>query len=169
MTPPRRRTSPGPGRRGRHAAAAHGAGERGFTLIETLVVMALLGMVGALIVSRGPQRSATLELKGVAGEVAQGLRLARTQAILQNKPVAFVVDLAGRSFRVGQTAPRALPQGIDVSVVAVADAAAGREAGIVFAPDGSSTGGRVELAQGERRLQVGVNWLTGRVSVANGP
>ena len=38
-----------------------------------------------------------------------------------------------------------------------------------FAPDGSSTGGRIELAAGARRMQVGVDWLTGRVSVADAP
>jgi len=43
----------------------------------------------------------------------------------------------------------------------------GREGDIRFNPDGSSTGGRISLADGRRRLGVGVDWLTGRVSVAD--
>jgi len=43
----------------------------------------------------------------------------------------------------------------------------GREGDIRFNPDGSSTGGRISLADGRRRIGVGVDWLTGRVSVAD--
>ena len=38
---------------------------------------------------------------------------------------------------------------------------------IRFNPDGSSTGGRIALADGQRRMAVGVDWLTGRVSIAD--
>jgi general secretion pathway protein H len=37
---------------------------------------------------------------------------------------------------------------------------------IRFNPDGSSTGGRISLSDGGRRIAVGVDWLTGRVAVA---
>jgi general secretion pathway protein H len=38
---------------------------------------------------------------------------------------------------------------------------------IRFNPDGSSTGGRIVLADGNRKVAVGVEWLSGRVSVAD--
>ena len=41
--------------------------------------------------------------------------------------------------------------------------------GFRFAPDGSSTGARILLADGDRRIQIGVDWLTGRVSTADAP
>ena len=37
---------------------------------------------------------------------------------------------------------------------------------IRFYPDGSSTGGRITVASGERKYLVDVDWLTGRVSIA---
>jgi len=37
--------------------------------------------------------------------------------------------------------------------------------GIRFFPDGSSTGGRISVARGQRTLVVEVDWLLGRVSV----
>jgi general secretion pathway protein H len=43
-----------------------------------------------------------------------------------------------------------------------------RVADIRFNPDGSSTGGRIVLADGHRSIDIGVDWLTGRVSIANG-
>ena len=41
------------------------------------------------------------------------------------------------------------------------------EGAIRFDPDGSSTGGRIELGLGPKRIQIGVDWLSGRVSVAD--
>ena len=38
---------------------------------------------------------------------------------------------------------------------------------IRFNPDGSSTGGRISVADGARSIAVGVDWLSGRVSVAD--
>src|SRR5438874_1500850 len=38
---------------------------------------------------------------------------------------------------------------------------------IRFNPDGSSTGGRISLADGRQKMAVGVDWLSGRVSVAD--
>jgi general secretion pathway protein H len=43
----------------------------------------------------------------------------------------------------------------------------GAAADIRFLPDGSSTGGRVELKDGRRRMRIGVDWLNGRVSVGD--
>jgi general secretion pathway protein H len=34
-----------------------------------------------------------------------------------------------------------------------------------FFPDGGSTGGRVTIAAGERKFDVDIDWLTGRVAI----
>jgi general secretion pathway protein H len=36
---------------------------------------------------------------------------------------------------------------------------------IRFFPDGTSTGGRITLARGERKYGVDINWLTGQVVI----
>ena len=38
---------------------------------------------------------------------------------------------------------------------------------IRFYSDGSSTGGRITVASGERKYLVDVDWLTGRVSIGD--
>lgn len=147
--------------------------DRGFTLIEVLVVVAVLGLALALLAARGPQRSAALDLRGAAEQVAGSLRLARARAIASNRMVGVTFDAAARSVRLDGTAPGVLPPGVGLSVTATfSDAGVGEAPGtpvraIRFAPDGSSTGGRVLLDGRGRRVQVGVDWLTGRVSVAD--
>lgn len=153
---------------GAQTAAQTGA-QAGFTLIEVIVVLAVLGMVGGMVLARGPARSAGLELRLAGNAVAQALRLARTEAIARNQPVPVVFDTAAATLRVGARAAQALPPGIAVAVVTAADESAGPRGAIRFLPDGSSTGGRVELASAGRRVQVGVDWVTGRVTAASGP
>jgi general secretion pathway protein H len=145
-------------------------GDEGFTLIEVLVVLVVLSLTAALLVGRGPARSPALDLRAAAGQVAQGLRLARSQAIAQNRTVGFALDVASGGYRVGDGPPRALPTGLSLSMTAIAgNTAAGRVGAINFLPDGSSSGGRVGLSAGARRVWVGVDWLTGRVSLHDAP
>ena len=40
-----------------------------------------------------------------------------------------------------------------------------RQGSIRFFPDGGSNGGRITVASGERKYEVDVDWLTGRVAI----
>ena len=140
--------------------------EAGFTLIEMLVVVAIMGFALTMIVTRGPVRSQALEMKAAVSEVAQGLRLARSKAIATNTPVQFAVDVPLGTFRIDRGTPTVLPRSLSISMTAVSEETLGaRLAAIRFNGDGSATGGRIELTDGQRRSQIGVDWLTGRVSV----
>jgi general secretion pathway protein H len=99
-----------------------------------LVVLVILGIVGGLVLARGPQRSAGLEMRAASGAVAQALRTARSRAIASNRPVTVLFDTGARTLRVGATQARSLPQGIAMSVETTAD-----QPGIEFQPDGSSS------------------------------
>ena len=140
----------------------------GFTLLEMMIVLVIMGLMLSLIVTRGPWRSHTLVAKGAAGELASALREARSRAIGSNRPVSLTVDLKQRSYQIGQQTPKRLPDGLDISLLTVSgEVRKGADPGIRFDPDGSSTGGRITLADGARKLQVGVDWLTGRVRVVD--
>lgn len=142
--------------------------EAGFTLIEVIVVLAVLAFALALIVGYKPPWSSGLGLRGSAAQLASGLRLARSEAILQNRPVLFELYLPGHRFRVGNGNVRQLPRQLLIELLTVTgerrDLATGD---IRFNPDGSSTGGRISLADGRQKIAVGVDWLSGRVSVAD--
>jgi general secretion pathway protein H len=140
----------------------------GFSLIELLVVLAVMGFALVLIVGYKAPWSATLNLRGAAAELAAGLRLARSEAIAHNRPVVLAVDPAGHRYRVGGAPPRRLPSQLSVALLTVSGEQRTATTGdIRFNPDGSSTGGRIVLADGARRVAVGVDWLTGRVTVAD--
>ncbi len=141
--------------------------EAGFTLLEVVVVLAVLALGLGLLAARGPPRSTALEIRGAAGELAQALRLARAQAIARKQSTGLTLDLARRSWRIGAGPERVLPPAFAVSIRAAGGETLGnRLGGIRFAPDGSSTGGWIEISDGRRRMQVGVDWLGGRVTLA---
>src|ERR1051326_3345831 len=105
-----RQTRTGAGGRGQEA---------GFTLIEVIVVLAVLAFALALIVGYKPPWSSGSGLRGTAAELASSLRLARSEAILQNRPVLFELDLPGLRFRVGNGNVRQLPRQLLIELLTV--------------------------------------------------
>ena len=152
------------------AAAAKWCGARasGFTLIEILVVLSILGFALVLVIGYGPPVSRGLDLRGSAAALASGLRLARSEAIVRNQQVTFDLDLAGHRFRSGSGKVRQLPPRLAIELLTIAgERRKGATGDIRFNPDGSSTGGRISIADGGYTMMIGVDWLTGRVSVAD--
>lgn len=139
----------------------------GVTLLELLIVLMLMGLIAALTIPTFSGGVSTTELKSAAREVAAGLRLARGQAITQKAEAALELDVAARSFRVPpDTRLHALPSGIDLKLfTAQRDLVNDKVGAIRFFPDGGSNGGRITLAVGERKYDVDVDWLTGRVAI----
>lgn len=146
--------------------SAAGAGrDGGFTLVEILVVLAILGAALALALARGPARSAGLEARAAASQVAQALRLGRSRAIAGGRPVAVILDLPAHALTLDGAKRLALPASVALAAVMADGSVPARLAAFVFAPDGSATGGRVWLGAAPRGLAVSVDWLTGRVGV----
>lgn len=141
----------------------------GFTLIELAVVLAIMGLMLALALTHGRLGSQTQQTRAAAAQVVQGLRSARARAIALNRPVTFSLDLEDHDFRIDGATPQALPTALRLTALTVAGKARRQQdsASISFAPDGSSSGGWIELAGNGMRLVVGVDWLTGRVSVVD--
>jgi len=144
--------------------------QRGFTLLELLVVLVIAATGYALVLQFAGSGVSGAQLKSAARSVAAGLRDARGRAIATQESVALDLDLEKRTFEVkGSGRERSLPQRLDVKLdTALAEVTGQRRGAIRFYPDGSSTGGRVTLASGERKLLVDVDWLTGRVTIREG-
>lgn len=153
------RRAPG---RGRPAARS-----AGFTLIELIVVLAIGVTIYALLLG-GPFRGASAaDLKAAARTLASGLRQAQTLAMTNRRDAVLTLDVESRQFVVpGVSEARRLPDNIDLKLYAAqSEVTSERSGSIRFYPDGSSTGGRITVAAGERQYLVDVDWLTGRVTI----
>lgn len=144
------------------------ARQRGFTLLEILVVLAILGIALTLITGYRAPWSGRLELRGTASDIAAALRMARGEAIAQNRPIDVAVDVDGRRLQIDTAAPRQLSPQLKLALLTAAseDRSAGTGA-IRFNPDGSSSGGRIAISDGHQTIAIGIDWLTGRVAVAD--
>jgi general secretion pathway protein H len=141
--------------------------QRGFTLIEMLVVLTIAALIVGLALPRLTGATETATLRTAAHEVAAALRNTRSLAMTRGQTEAFVIDIANGAFRAGTASPGRLPRGVRLALVTVtSDQASASQGRIQFFADGSSTGGGLLLATGKKRSQVLVDWLTGRVSVA---
>jgi general secretion pathway protein H len=164
-----------PARAPRAAGAPPGAVARacahrraaGLTLIEMLVVLSIMALIAAMSVPMLSGRVSGAALKGAAREVAAGLRYARSESVATRRETRLVFDLEQRSFRIDRDARiHQLPKGVDLKLfTAQSDIADAKTGAIRFFPDGGSNGGRVTIAAGERKYEVDVDWLTGRVAI----
>ncbi|WP_158925302.1 GspH/FimT family pseudopilin [Acidisphaera sp. S103] len=146
--------------------AVKGHPTAGFTLIEMIVVLVVLGLTLGLVMARGPMHSAALDARVAARQVAQAMRLARSRAIALDQPVSVSLDIAAHALRIDGSPVETLPRGVGVAAASfTGQPATGRIVAIRFAPDGSSNGGRIALGQGGFVRLVLVDWLTGRVSL----
>ena len=141
------------------------------TMIEILVVLSIMAIGAALVVPMVAGAGAsTGDLKGAARQLAAGLRLARSEAIAQRHETVLTLDLEKRSFRVAKAREVELPEKIELKLfTAQSDLVSEREGAIRFFPDGGSNGGRITVASGERKYEVDVDWLTGRVAILDYP
>ncbi len=141
---------------------------RGFTLLEILVVLFLLGLAYALAAPVIGTGAATLELKSATRQLAAGLRKARGVAITQRQEAVLSLDVSGKKFAVsGENKAYALSPRVELSLFTAQSEQVQEQIGnIRFFPDGTSTGGRITLSTGNMRNAVDVDWLTGKVSVA---
>jgi general secretion pathway protein H len=139
----------------------------GFTLLEVIVVLVIAGIAYGLILGVPMRGASVADLKAASRALASGLRQAQTTAMATRRDALLTLDLDTREFVVGgDEVVRKLPEGIELKLyTAQAEVASERRGAIRFYPDGSSTGGRITVAAGERKYLVDVDWLTGKVSI----
>lgn len=137
----------------------------GFTLLEFLVVLAIIGLVLAIVPANLMRGTGAQALKADARQLAGALHYARTSAISQNDRVALAIDPLTKQVTLdGQPI---------ANLSATTEAAAwngfdnwrpGTAMIVEFLPDGGSSGGEILLSYQVLHYRVSVNWLTGAVA-----
>ncbi|MEE4173246.1 MAG: GspH/FimT family pseudopilin [Xanthomonadales bacterium] len=135
---------------------------RGFTLVEVLVVMIIIALVLGLVATSLSRSISGAEAREAARNMVAAIRYTRTQAILQKTEQRFTIDLEARSYAAPGRKTVVLPEGVDLQLTTAASEVVADNVGAIrFFPDGGSTGGRVDLNVNGREYIVHVAWLTG--------
>jgi len=133
--------------------------QRGFTLLEMLVVILLIGLAASVLGLGVRQGLQVAQERRAVGQMVEALRTTRAGAIVSGQPARTVFDLSDRTFQAPGRALQRWPSRLHVTLHTAEQIGPGVE----FYPDGSSTGGNLLVTSGTRRWRIDIGWLTGSV------
>ena len=140
--------------------------QRGMSLLEILLVMALIAATGLLAAGILGGGTGRMELRSTARELAAELRFARTRAIATGTAQQFMVDPAARTWQGADGHGGQWPASLEVRFTGAREVQPAEGVGaVMFFGDGASTGGRLQLRMRDAAWNIDVAWLTGEVSL----
>ena len=147
--------------------AGRGAGRnRGFSLLELLLVMVLVAATGVLAAGVVGGGFARMELRGTAKDIANQLRFTRARALATGAPQTFSIDPAAHVWQGAGERSGSVPESLRIHFTGAREVQPADGVGaIVFFGDGASTGGRVQLSRDSAAFDIDLAWLTGQVTM----
>lgn len=142
--------------------------QRGFTLLETLVVSAIIALIFAIVPPMLPNVMDNTYAKGAVRKLAANLKYVRSMAIAKQTEATLSLDTENKQFRInGKIEDLKLSDDtVLILVTAKSEQVSKNEGQIRFFSDGSSTGGQIKLAYRSNKFVINVDWLTGKVQIS---
>jgi general secretion pathway protein H len=158
---------------------------RGFTLIEVMVVLILISLSMLLVTPSLSRFSKTVELKGAAKKISAILRYYRSEAVNQGRVYQVLFDPDLREVRVQSIEEKdedegaegakdnssqkryTLPKGVDIKEVKADSPQYPSDYSVIeFYPNGGSNGGTILLDSQDRKgYRIKIDFLTGVVKI----
>ena len=140
--------------------------ERGFTLVELLVVFAIMALVAGLVPMAYERMREASQYRDAVRTMFSQLRAARATAVSGGQEVRFIADLGRRRYGLDGAEFKVLPEPLQLrATVADREIAPQGMVSIRFLPSGGATGGSIEILRAPgvgTRLRV--DWLSGRAT-----
>lgn len=131
-----------------------------------MLALTVLLILFSVIWPQVAQRTRTPLLQAVAIDVATVLRSTRGMAEAKNRSYAAVIDVRQRVVANSAGQQARLPRDLSISVSTARSCTRdAQRVEITFAPDGSSCGGTIKIADDHHAYLVLVNWLSGVIHV----
>lgn len=141
--------------------------ESGFTLLETICVLAVIAMLAAIVLPAIPHVTSRTALEAYALKTAALLKSDRNAAVRNGSTVQTELSQLSGTIRSGASG-RVVQLPADVTFNAIlANQCGGHASGaaIEFLPSGMSCGGTIFLSRPGAGFEIRITWLTGGVEV----
>jgi general secretion pathway protein H len=145
-------------------------GSRGFTLLELMVVMAIVGLMAAAVPLVFSRQSLQSRRTAAGAQLLQAaLRDAQSRSILYNEPAQVSVSdrtlvVVFASTRPGAAKAPRQSYSIDAPL-SVARDMAGTVGPVILYPDGSASGAILRVGDGAQQASVSISAISGRISI----
>jgi general secretion pathway protein H len=141
--------------------------QQGFTLLETLIVMTIAGLILTIVPPMLPKVMDNTYAKSAARELVANLKHTRSKAITTQKETTLILDIEKKEYQSENKYKKLkLSDETTISLItAKTEQLSENQGQIRFFPDGSSTGGQIKLAYLTNEFLIDVNWLTGKIKI----
>ncbi len=140
---------------------------KAYTLIEMLVVLAIIALAFSIIPPFLPNAVASASFKTATRELASSLKQTQNRAINSQQEKVLILDVEQNHYMLeGRLIKLKIPDTAKLSLVtARSEQLSDVKGRIRFFPDGSSTGGQIKMSYKTREYIIDVHWLTGKVRI----
>ena len=145
-----------------------GKGSRGFSLLELMLVLLLIGVSMLIVLPNIAKGLQEREVRVSALGLAAAARDLRSRALADGEPHQLILDFSQNSYRIARLKEVSLPADVKFISVNGGERLDRDRTRFYFYPNGSSLGGEIRLAHGEQSISylIRLEALTGRIEVS---